>query len=229
MLATTIGVTVALLIANLVSNTLWLAIPTTFLVMFIAGLAGLFGTTAATVSLVTSIMFIVSLARFASFPDLSTVLQQCVLCLAGGVWAMVLSLGLWVLRPYAPVMKAAATCYATLSKFLGTASDIPLNPEERREWAEELLQAQDSVIRDLTSARSVWSAVRTSPETANLRGNQLLVLIEDANQIVNSATGRWHRIRGDCRHCLSHTHPQSIGNLSLHPAADSRCHVGAAS
>ena len=186
MLAATIGVTVALLMANLVSSTLWLAIPATFLVMFIAGLAGLFGTIAATVSLVTSTMFIVSLAKFASFPDLSTVLLQCALCLAGGIWAMVLSLGLWVLRPYTPAIEAAATCYATLSKFLGTASEIPLTLEERRKWAEQFLQDQDSIIKDLTSARSVWSAVWTGRETADLRGNQLLVLIEDANQITNS-------------------------------------------
>ena len=60
MLSATIGVTVALLMANLVSSTLWLAIPTTFLVMFIAGLAGLFGMSAATVSLVTSCLLYTS-------------------------------------------------------------------------------------------------------------------------------------------------------------------------
>ncbi|MEJ6485901.1 FUSC family membrane protein [Nostoc punctiforme UO1] len=186
MLAATIGVTVALLIANLVSSNLWLAIPTTFLVMFIAGLAGLFGTIAGTVSLVTSTMFIVSLAKFASFPDLSTVFLQCALCLAGGVWAMVLSLLLWVLRPYTPAIEAASSCYATLSKFLQMASEIPLTLEERQKWAEQFLQGQDSVIQDLTSARSVWGAVWTGRETADLRGNQLLVLIEDVNQITNS-------------------------------------------
>ncbi|MEZ2241073.1 FUSC family membrane protein [Microcoleus sp.] len=140
MLAATIGTTLALLIANLVSSTLWLAIPTTFLVMFIAGLAGLFGTTAATVSLVTSIMFIVSLAKFASFPDWSTVLEQCALCLGGGLWTMLLSLGLWVLRPYTPVIVAAANCYHTLSQFLATASEIPLNRQELREWTKQFLQ-----------------------------------------------------------------------------------------
>src|SRR5919202_3498234 len=73
-----------------------------------------------------------------------------------------------------------------LSKFVSMASEIPLNAEQRREWAEQFLQAQDSMIQDLTSARSVWSAVWTQREAANLRGNQLLVLIEDANQITNS-------------------------------------------
>ncbi|MEZ2317392.1 MAG: hypothetical protein ACBR15_00080 [Microcoleus sp.] len=42
------------------------------------------------------------------------------------------------------------------------------------------------MVQELTSARSVWGAVWTGRETANLRGNQLLVLIEDANQITHS-------------------------------------------
>jgi uncharacterized membrane protein YccC len=48
------------------------------------------------------------------------------------------------------------------------------------------LQAQDNFSRALTAARSVWSAVWTPQRTANLRGNQLLVLIEDTPQIANS-------------------------------------------
>ncbi|BAY27417.1 hypothetical protein NIES2100_72410 [Calothrix sp. NIES-2100] len=186
MIAATIGVTVAFLLANLVSSTLWLALPTTFIVIFLAGLAGLFGSVAASVSLVISIMFVVSLARFASFPDLSAVLLQCLLCLAGGIWAMVLSLGLWVIRPYTPVMESVAKCYLSLSKFVELASQRILNPEDLRDWAQQLLQAQDTVTQDLTSARNTWASVWKGQRTVNLRGNQLLILIEDANQIINS-------------------------------------------
>ncbi|MDZ8051090.1 MAG: FUSC family protein [Aulosira sp. ZfuVER01] len=186
MVAATIGVTVALLLANLVSSTLWLALPTTFIVIFIAGLAGLYGSLAASVSLVISIMFVVSLARFASFPDLSTVLLQCLLCLAGGIWAMVLSLGLWVIRPYIPAIQAVANCYLSLSKFVELASQRVLNPEDLQDWAQQFLQAQDTVTQDLTSARNTWAAVWTGQRTVSLRGNQLLILIEDANQIINS-------------------------------------------
>ncbi|OUL37656.1 hypothetical protein BV372_01465 [Nostoc sp. T09] len=186
MMAATIGVTVALLLANLVSSTLWLALPTTFIVIFIAGLAGLYGSVAASVSLVISIMFVVALARFASFPDLSTVLLQCLLCLAGGIWAMALSLGLWVIRPYIPVMQAVANCYLSLSKFVELASQRVLNPEDLQDWAQKFLQAQDTVTQDLTSARTTWASVWTGQRAMNLRGNQLLILIEDANQIINS-------------------------------------------
>jgi uncharacterized membrane protein YccC len=179
MSAATIGVTVALLIGSLVGNTLWLAVPTTFIVIFIGGLAGLYGSTAATVSLATSIMFVVSVAKFGSSPNLSTILLQCSLCLAGGLWAMVMSLLLWVLRPYAPAMEATASCYLTLSKFIESASQTGLTQSER-------LESQDTVTQALTSTREIWSAVWTGQDAVNLRGNQLLVLIEDANQIFNS-------------------------------------------
>jgi uncharacterized membrane protein YccC len=186
MTAATIGVTVALLIGSLVGSNLWLTIPTTFIVIFIAGLAGLYGSTAATVSLVTSIMFVVSVAKFGSSHNLSTILLQCSLCLAGGVWAMVMSLGLWVLRPYAPVMEAVASCYLTLSKFIESASETRLTLEEQKKWAKDFLESQDTVTQALISTREIWSAVWTGQDAVNLRGNQLLVLIEDASQIFNS-------------------------------------------
>lgn len=186
MIAATIGITLGLLIANLVGSTPWLAVPTTFVVIFIAGLAGLFGSTAATVGLVISIMFVVSIAKFASFPNISTVIMQCALCLLGGAWATVASLGLWVVRPYAPVMQAVANCYLTLSQFVESASEIALNAEDRQEWIKQFLQSQDSVTQALTSTRDIWASVWARRDSANLRGNQLLVLIEDANQIFNS-------------------------------------------
>ncbi|MCL6752092.1 FUSC family protein [Nostoc sp. CCCryo 231-06] len=186
MIAATIGVTVMFLIASLVSSDLWLAIPTTFLVIFITGLASLYGNVAASVSLITSIMFVISLAKFASFSNLSTLIQDCGLCLAGGTWTTVLSLGLWVVRPDVPAIQTVANCYLSLSNFVDLASQRALNPKNQQQWEQRFLQAQDTVIQNLISARSVWTTIWTRQRGANLRGNQLLVLIEDINQIVNS-------------------------------------------
>ncbi|MDZ8258325.1 FUSC family protein [Nostoc sp. ChiQUE01b] len=186
MIAATIGVTLMFLIASLVSSHLWLAVPTTFLVIFITGLANLYGSVAASVSLITSIMFVIALARFAAFSNLPTLIQHCGLCLAGGTWTTVLSLGLWVVRPYVPAMQIVANCYFSLSNFVDLAGQRALNPKDRQEWEQQFLQAQDTVIQNLTSARSVWTTIWTRQKGANLRGNQLLVLIEDINQIVNS-------------------------------------------
>ncbi|MBW4596321.1 MAG: FUSC family protein [Brasilonema angustatum HA4187-MV1] len=186
MIAATVGLTTVFLIASLVSSHLWLAVPTTFVVIFIAGLAGLYGSVAASVSLVTSIMFVISLAKFASFSNFSTLIQHCALCLAGGTWTTVLLLGVWVVRPNVPAMEVVANCYLSLSKFIDLASQRTLNPNNRQEWKQRFLQAQDTVIQDLTSARSVWTAIWTRQKGADLRGNSLLLLIEDVNQIVNS-------------------------------------------
>ncbi|BBD65520.1 hypothetical protein NIES4072_08050 [Nostoc commune NIES-4072] len=186
MIAATIGVTVMFLIASLVSSHLWLAVPTTFLVIFIAGLANLYGNVAASVSLITSIMFVIALAKFASFSNLSTLIQHCGLCLAGGIWTTVLSLGLWAVRPDVPAIQTVANCYLSLSRFVDLASQRALNPKNQQQWEERFLQAQDTVIQNLTSARSVWTTIWTRQRGATLRGNQLLVLIEDINQIVNS-------------------------------------------
>ncbi|MEH2073008.1 MAG: FUSC family membrane protein, partial [Nostoc sp.] len=186
MIAATIGVTLMFLIASLVSNHLWLAIPTTFLVIFISGLASLYGNVAASVSLITSIMFVISLAKFASFSNWSTLILHCALCLAGGAWTSFLLLGLWAVRPDVPAMQIVANCYLSLSQFVNLASQRGVNPDERQEWTRQFLQAQDTVIQDLTSARSVWTTIWTRQRGATLRGNQLLVLIEDVNQLVNS-------------------------------------------
>lgn len=185
-IAAAISITAMLFLANLVDGTLWLSALTMFLVMFIAGFVSLYGQAASSISLTTSIMFIVALAKFAAFPDWSTVLQQCALCLAGGIWSIVVSLGLWVLRPYAPVLQSVANCYGTLSQLVASAGERAANPSDRNEWATRFLQAQDNFTQALTAARSVWSAVWTPQRTANLLGNQLLVLIEDTPQIANS-------------------------------------------
>ncbi|KAF3886966.1 MULTISPECIES: FUSC family protein [Nostocales] len=186
MIAATIGTTVVFLIASLVSSHLWLAVPTTFLVIFVTGLAGLYGSVAASVGSIVSIAFVVSLARFASFSNWSTLIQHCALCLAGGTWTTVLSLGLWAVLPDVSPMQKVADCYLSLSKFAGLASERALNPKDLQEWAQRFLQAQDTVIQDMTSARSIWTTMWTVQKGANLRENHLLLLIEDVNKIVNS-------------------------------------------
>ncbi|MBD2210430.1 FUSC family protein [Nostoc linckia FACHB-104] len=190
LIAATISVTLVFAIANLASSTLWLAIPITFLVIFIVGLAGVFGSVAASVSLITGIMFVVSLARFSAPGNLSTLLLHSLLCLAGGTWTTFLSLGLWVVRPDRPATAAVAICYKSLSKFMEVAGETVVNPQDIEDWAKQFDQAQDNVTQDLTAARSTWASVWTTQRGASQRGNQLLVLIEDANQIITSVVAQ---------------------------------------
>lgn len=197
-----IVVTAMLFLANLVHGIFWLSVVTTFLVIFIAGFVSLYGQAAASISLTSSIMFIVALAKFATFSDWSTVFEQCMLCLAGGIWAIVVSLGLWVVYPYAPVLQSIANCYYTLSQLARLADERTTNQGDRQEWSTRFTQAQDNFQKALTSARSVWSAVWTSQRAANLRGNQLLVLIEDTPRIANSIVALVEQLAISSNHWL---------------------------
>jgi uncharacterized membrane protein YccC len=181
-----VGITAMLFLANLVHGTLWLSALAMFLVMLFAGFAGLFGQAASSIGLTTSIMFIVALAKFAAFPNWSTVLQQCALCLAGGAWAVVVSLGFWQLRPYKPVIQSVANCYRVLSQLVDSAKGRVIDSGDRHAQLARFLQAQDDFTQALSAARDRWSAAWTAQTAANLPGNQLLALIESTPGIANS-------------------------------------------
>ena len=182
----TVGITLALLIANLVSGSFWLAIVTTFLVIFLLALASLFGAAMTGASFATSIMFVIALARFSSFPNLTAVLEQCLFCFTGGLWAMALSSSLWIVRPHKPVVQAVADCYLALSKLAYLASTRTSRSPKQEDWIKQFLQAQDTVTQNLASARSIWTSVWTIEKADSPRGNQLLASIEGANQTINS-------------------------------------------
>ena len=182
----TLGVTLALLIANLVCSSFWLAILTTFIVIFLLSLASLFGATMARVSMVTSLMFIISLAKFSSFPDLATVFEQALLCIAGGLWVMILSWVLSIARPYTPTVQAVADCYQALSRLTQLAKESVSERQQGKEWTRQFLQAQDVAIANLTSARDIWTSAWTIGKSGSPRSRQLLLLIEDVNQIIHA-------------------------------------------
>ena len=107
----TVGIALALLIANLIDAHLWLAIASTSVIVFSLAFISVWGTTVAGIGLTTSLTYIIFLAKFSNFPDLTTLLQACLLCLAGGLWTMLLSSCLWLIRPYTPAVQAVADCY----------------------------------------------------------------------------------------------------------------------
>jgi uncharacterized membrane protein YccC len=181
----TISFTAMLFLANLVHPFPWLSVLTTFVVIFITGFVGLFGQAASSVGLMTSIMFIVALARFATFPNWATVLEQCALCVAGGLWSIALSVGIWQFRPYKPVIQAVANCYDALSQLMEAVKAQVGPVSDRQTQLNSFLQAQDTFTQALTAARDRWSAAWTAQRAGNVAGNQLLVLMENTPLIAN--------------------------------------------
>jgi uncharacterized membrane protein YccC len=181
-----ISITTMLFLANLVHGVAWLSALTTFLVMFATGFMGVLGQAASSISLITSIMFIVALAKFTAFPTWTAVLQQCLFCLAGGVWSILISLAIWRLRPYKPAIQSVANCYEALSQLVDAAKGRVAYPGDRRNQLISFIKAQDDFSQTLTAARDRWSMAWTAQRSANPSANQLLILIEDTSVIANA-------------------------------------------
>ncbi|MDF5714711.1 MAG: FUSC family protein [Rhizonema sp. NSF051] len=178
-----VGVTLATLLASQVAGISWLAVVLTFFCCFVSGLANLYGNTANLVGFVTTLTFVTAIFTPTT---LSTALQRCELTLAGGIWAMVLSLGLWVLHPYQPVLEAVAESYLRLTRFIQLATYKLHLAKYSQKWSENFAQAYDVVIDRLKTARLVWAGVRMGRQGASRRGVQLLILLEDLGRITNA-------------------------------------------
>ena len=172
----------------------------------------------ARVSMVTSFMFIISLAKFSSFPDLATVLEQALLCMAGGLWVMVLSWVLSIARPYTPAVEAVADCYQALGRLTQLVKES-VSDQQPEDWTRQFLQGQDVAIANLTSARNIWTSAWTIGKSGSPRSRQLLVLIEDANQIIHTLVALGELIAIASQNPLfEHLHPeieQTIEQVAL--------------
>ena len=188
-----IAVTFALLLANLVSSNIWLSLAATFAVVFLLSFASLWGAVATSISVTTLLMFVISLAKFSTLAPLSMLIEQCLLCLLGGLWGMAIASVFWIVRPYTPAVEAVADCYGALSTIaqfitesLSTTSASTLDSEalaKQEAQTKEYTQAQDAAIQNLSMARDIWTSAWSTEKADSPRGNQLLGLIEDANQI----------------------------------------------
>ncbi|MGB3299497.1 MAG: FUSC family protein [Phormidesmis sp.] len=177
--AAAIAVTLALLLATLVGSSFWLTITATFTVVLLLSFASLWGSAITSISVATLLMFVISLAKFSSFASVPVLLEQCLLCFMGGLWAMAISSSFWIVRPYTPAVGAVADCYAALG-----ALAKPLSDKKGSSSAiERHPQAQDAAVKCLSAARNIWTSAWATEKAESPRGNQLLTAIEDANQM----------------------------------------------
>lgn len=183
-LSATVGVGCAVVVASLLNVSPFLIIVGTFLWVTIAAFVGIFGNTAATVSFSTSLMFVITVA----LPHANDMWFRCFLCLGGGLWASCLSLALWPLHAFTPVIEAVGDCYGKLAALLEAACSFQLsNPAAEPATQDPFPQRFEVLLGSLEKARKVWTAVRVGRAGPSARSSQLLALIENAAQLSNVA------------------------------------------
>lgn len=146
-----------------------------------ASFARCYGDTAGAVGGQLAVIFVVSLGAPAA--SLQDAVARGGSLLMGGLWAMVLSLLLWPLRPYRPARRAVARVYASLADAAEELGGATLKGATAEDWADGL-RRHASIRPDIERARGVLAATRRGRPDESRRGEHLLVLVELAEPMV---------------------------------------------
>lgn len=176
-LVTVIGA-IGLGLGGLAHGHLRVAIAMTFAVAVLCGIARVWGAAGAGVGGAVLSSFLISLA----IPPggVHDALQRTLFALAGGAWAMLLSLVLWPLRPYRPVRAAVASCYRAVAAYADDLATRTGGGGSHDAW--DLRAATVGVRSAIEDARGVLASTRLGRPGESERGERLLVLHETVEQ-----------------------------------------------
>ncbi|MFL5562246.1 MAG: FUSC family protein [Gemmatimonadaceae bacterium] len=155
------------------------AIAVTFVVAIVCALARVWGSAGAGIGGAVLCSYLISLAVPPN--DLGEALHRGGFAIVGGVWAMLIALVLWPLRPYRPVRLAVAACYRAVADFADNLAARAQRGESADAWA--LLQPTVAVRKAVEDARIVLASTRLGRPGETERGERLLVLHEAAEQL----------------------------------------------
>lgn len=152
------------------------AAPLTFVIALACSIARAWGNPGASVGVSVLNMFVIALDLPPAAPD--EALVRAAQVLVGALWAMLVALVLWPLRPYRPVRLAVARVHATLAAYADQ-----LATQIRGEAPDSLQLPGLEMRRALEDARGVLAATRRGRPAESERGERLIVLHEAADQI----------------------------------------------
>jgi uncharacterized membrane protein YccC len=99
----------------------------------------------------------------------------------GGLWAMVIAVIIWPLRPYRPVRLSVAACYRAIADYIDDAVVAQRRTTAGDPWA---FKSHLVIVRDaLEAARGTLTSVRRGRASETRRGERLLMLHEIADQM----------------------------------------------
>ena len=149
-----------------------LAVPLTFAVALIVSLGRAYGNAGSSVAVSVLNIYVISLSYPPATPEAA--LSRAGFVVAGGLWAMLLSLVFWPLRPYRPVRLAVADAYRAVAAY---ADDVAAPTSVAREPGAVRVRAA------LETARAALATVRRGRPGESGRGERLVVLGEVADQM----------------------------------------------
>jgi uncharacterized membrane protein YccC len=176
---------IVILCAYVFGGWMILSVPNYIIGMFIwvsaAALIGIAGAAAAQAGMVSSTIVVTSVVLFVP----SEFGIRLLLCLIGFAWALLLSLALWPLAPYTPILQALSASFARLAD-LGGAFWAGAAAPGRSPTNLEFAIAYDGVMTSLERSRSIWGAFRARRAGPTVRSMRLLGLIEQLDDVART-------------------------------------------
>ncbi|MEP6730416.1 MAG: FUSC family protein [bacterium] len=153
----------------------------TFIVALVCCLMRVWGNPGISVGSASLTVYVVSLAIPSE--QVADALVRAGYVVAGGLWAMVIALVLWPLRPYWPARLAISNCYTALATYVDHIASAA-HLRQTSEWPVQLARPAITNVRlALEDASAVLVQLRRGRPGTVDRGERLLVLAESADQI----------------------------------------------
>jgi uncharacterized membrane protein YccC len=176
---------IVILCAFIFGGWMILSVPNYILGMFLwvsaAALIGTAGNAAAQAGMVSSTIVVTSVVLFVP----SEFGIRLLLCIIGFGWALLLTLALWPLAPYRPILQALSASFARLAD-LGSAFWTGAAAPGRSPSNLDFAIAYDGVMTSLERSRTIWGAFRARRAGPTGRSMRLLALIEGLDDVART-------------------------------------------
>ena len=183
--------------AAIVAQTAGLHIVTASILtaIWLAGVAmlGLLGNSGVMISFVNSVIFVLIVVNPSKLDSIEGIF---IIFIAGGVWAMLLSLLAWPIRPYQPIRKAIAQCFFENAIFLRALAMIDKNEAALPNQDQETIDKLHRKFRaGIDNAHDMLSDIRKGRYNKSEVEDSLISLLQSVSKDHRSliAIKVWHQ------------------------------------
>ncbi len=187
-----IGGAFGLFLGMMCSGHLWLVFLCTVIWSFIWAYASVLGGTVNAFNALVVVIFLCGIETHVQ--SWTRAAHPALYLLGGAAWATTLSLVVWPIHPYRPARVAVGKCYASLGGLLASTIELLRRKSaDAKLWHRAARSHQYAMRNLLEDARTIIAASRAQELAENVRGEQLLVLLETADVMLGYAIAATER------------------------------------
>lgn len=176
LIATILACIFSLFIGTLIPNLLWVEVLLTFIWLFGVGYISVYGHPGVMTGIIAGLFFLFALNLPSG--DIELGIQRALIGFTGGIWAIILCLGMWPIKPYQPLRKSVARCYQAIAKYIESFGDYS-NIQSGLEQAVHLKKS-------LQTAREALIINRIGRLGGSPLADGFVILIQDADRLSTS-------------------------------------------